>query len=102
LRALLVGGEVGLEQELLYARVVIVDPAARRLGRLAGEVLAGGIVRRVIEAAEQDAAGRVLLDVLQAPGAGGLLGGGDLVEVLLEPAPEVARLARAGAPGRRR
>ena len=97
LRALLVRREVRLQEPLLDAVVLRRDPRGRRLRRLAGEVLARGVAGRVVEARVEDAAGRVLLDVLQPPGArrglGHLL---DLVEVLVEPHAERPRLARAG------
>jgi hypothetical protein len=103
LRALLVGREVRLEEVVLDARVVGDDPLARRLRRLAGQVLTGRIAGRVVEAGEDDAARCVSLDLDQLPRArrrlGGLL---DVVEVLLEPAGEVARLARAREQERRR
>src|SRR3954454_13532562 len=89
LRALLVGGEVRLEEELAYLGAVLDDPRAGGRGGFAGEVLACRVAGRVVEAAEHDPAGRVLLDVAQPPGSrrrfGGLL---DLVEVLDQPLPE--------------
>src|SRR5204862_1083079 len=95
LGGLLVGREVRLEEEVLDARVVRGDPGARRRGRLAREVLAGRVARRVVEARVEDAARRVLLDVAQLPGARGGLGGlANLVAVLVEPRRELARLPR--------
>src|SRR4051794_12860727 len=70
LRALLVGGEVGLEEVMLDVRVLLDDPAARRLCGLAGEVLARRVAGRVVEARVEHAARRVLLDVEQLPRAG--------------------------------
>ena len=76
--------------------MVLDDPLAGRLGRLAGQVLAGGVAGRVVEAGKEHPARRVLLDVVKPPGAGGGLRRAlDLAEVLVQPASEVARFARA-------
>jgi hypothetical protein len=93
-----------LEQEALDPALVVGhDPGAAGGGRLAGEVLARGVAGRVIEAGEEDAAGRVLLDVAQAARARGLLACLlDLVEVLVQPGAEGAGLAGAGEQERRR
>jgi hypothetical protein len=75
---------------------VLDDPATRRLRRLAGEVLARRIARRVVEARVEHPARRVLLDVEQFPGPRrGLCGRLDVLEALVEPAAERARLAGA-------
>jgi hypothetical protein len=56
----------------------------------------GGVAGCVVEAAEHDPAGGVLLDVLQLARAGRLLGRLlDVVEVLVEPSAEQPGVARA-------
>src|SRR5919109_52120 len=96
LGALLVGGEVRLEEVVLELRVVGSDPLAGHRGRLPGHVLARGVPGRVVEAAEQDAARGVLLDVEQLAGPRRALGHLlDLLEVVVEPVGELARVAGA-------
>ena len=103
LRRLLVGGEVALEEEALDVGVLLEDPVAGGLGRLAGHVLAGGVAGRVVEARVEDAARRVLLDVLEAARLRRRLGDlADLVEVLVQPLAERARAAGALEQERRR
>ena len=68
LRALLVGGEGPLEEVVLDARVVVLDPPAGRLSGLAGHVLARRVARRVVEARVEHPRGRVRLDLLELAG----------------------------------
>jgi hypothetical protein len=63
LRALLVGGEVRLEEVVLDGVVVRLDPPAGGLCRFPRQVLAGGVAGGVVEARVEDAAGGVLLDL---------------------------------------
>ncbi len=85
-----------LQEVVLEVRVLAEDPAARLLRGLAGHVLARRVTGRVVEARVQLAPGRVLLDLHQLARRGGRLGRRlDLVEVLLQPLAERARLARA-------
>jgi hypothetical protein len=101
--ALLVGGEVGLQEVLIDVRPLLRDPAARGLGSLAGQVLPGGVAAREVESRVQDPAGLVVLDLVQPADPGRRLGGGlDLGEVLVQPASELPGAARAGEQERRR
>src|SRR5207244_12762924 len=88
--------EVRLEKEALDAPIVPCDPGARRCCGLARQILARGVPGRVVEARVDHAPGGVALDVLEPARACGRLGGlADVAEVLVHPAPERPRLARA-------
>ena len=75
--------------------MIRANPSAGSPGRTPDHVLPGRISGGVVEAQVSQRADRVLLDLDQLPDAGGRLGGGgDLVVVLGEPHAEFARLER--------
>jgi hypothetical protein len=103
LRALLVGGQVGLQAELAHARAVRHDPPACPRRRLTGHVLSRGVPGGVAEPEEDKPAGRELLDVARAASAGCRVRLPlDVTEAGRHPLPERPGLSRAVEAERRR
>ena len=93
MRVLLVGVDRAGQPVLGAARVVGLHPLARGVRRLRGHVLTGGVARREVDSQVEQRTDLVLADVGELARAGGRLGGGsDLVLVLIDPVAELARL----------